>query len=153
MKVFNKKNFLKGILVPCLLSLLWFLGDSIRAQHIDVFNMPREKATKQLANAPELTEVEISDTYTYKVMVEKKKLEEGSVFAGELEIKELTSDEEKSPFHWGQVEYYDRRNIIQTHTRTTGFLKCFRTRTGILYLLPDGRRMVDWGPWSFWDCR
>ncbi|MFQ5862847.1 MAG: hypothetical protein ACE5IC_06960 [Candidatus Brocadiales bacterium] len=137
---------------------LWFLAllvlpyDPTHAQHIDVFNMPREKATKKLENAPELAEVEVTDTFTYKVMVEKKLLDEGNVFARELDIKALT-DDEKPPYHWGQVEYFDRRNIIQTQKRATGFFKCFRTRTGVLYLLPDGRKVVDWGRWSMWDCR
>lgn len=136
-----------------LLALLLLPYNPIQAQHIDVFNIPREKAkAKKPTGAPEMVEVEVTDTFTYKVVVEKELLDAGNVFARELEIKALT-DEEKPPFHWGQVEYYDRRNIIQKQVRTTSFLKCFRTRTGVLYFLPNGKKVVDWGRWSMWDCR
>lgn len=135
------------------LALLLSLDNQTNAQHIDVFNIPREKAEeKKPQDVPELVEIEITDTYTYKVMVEKARLDEGNVFARELDIEAL-KDEEKSPYHWGQVEYYDRRNIIQRVTRTTDFLKCTRTRTGVLYFLPNGKKVVDWGRWSMWDCR
>ncbi len=123
------------------------------AQHIDIFNIPREKAKeKQPLDVPELVEIEVTDTFTYKVMVEKDRLDEGNVFARELDIKAL-KDDEKPPYHWGQVEYYDRRDIVQKLTRTTDFIKCARTRTGVLYFLPNGKKMVDWGRWSMWDCR
>lgn len=126
---------------------------STQAQHIDVFNIPREEAeAKKPENVPELVEVEVTDKFTYKVVVEKELLDKNNVFARELDIDALT-DEEKSPYHWGQVEYYDRRNIMQMQERTTGFLKCFRTRTGVLYFLPNGKKVVDWGRWSMWDCR
>ncbi len=140
------------LLLLALSALGGFLGSSTTAQHIDVFNIPREKAEKQKIQGPELEDVVITDTFTYKVPVEKDKLAKGVVFANELEVHEL-SGEERTPYLWGQVEYYDRKTISQMQTRTTDFLKCFRTRTGTLYYLPDGKRMIDWGPWSFWDCR
>lgn len=136
-----------------LLVLLLLPYNPIHAQHIDVFNIPREKAgAKKPSNVPEMVEVEVTDTFTYKVVVEKELLDAGNVFARELDIRALT-DDEKAPYHWGQVEYYDRRNILQMQERTTSFLKCFRTRTGVLYFLPNGKKVVDWGRWSMWDCR
>ncbi len=67
------------------------------AQHIDVFNMPREKAAENKPqDVPEIVEVEVTDTFTYKVMVEKERLDEGNVFARELDIKAL-ADEERHP--------------------------------------------------------
>ncbi|MEE9201334.1 MAG: hypothetical protein V3V45_07815 [Candidatus Brocadiales bacterium] len=123
------------------------------AQHIDVFNMPREKAAENKPqDVPEIVEVEVTDTFTYKVMVEKGRLDEGNIFARELDIKALAV-EEKAPYHWGQVEYYDRRNIVQRVERSTDFLNCARVRSGVLYFLPNGKKMVDWGRWSMWDCR
>lgn len=142
----------KGTFALLLLALGFFLGNSITAQHIDVFNIPREKAEGPKAQGPELSEVQITDTFTYTILVEKDKLDKGNVFANELEVHELTGDE-RTPYLWGQVDYYDRRTVKQMQTRTTDFLKCFRTRTGTLFYLPDGQRMIDWGPWSFWDCR
>jgi hypothetical protein len=142
----------KGALALVLIALGFFLGSSITAQHIDVFNIPREKAEKRVAQGPELSEVQITDTFTYVVLVEKDKLDKGNVFANELEVHELTADE-RTPYLWGQVEFYERKTIKQMQTRTTDFLKCFRTRTGTLFYLPDGKRVIDWGPWSFWDCR
>src|SRR3990172_162785 len=111
----------------CLVSLLLLPYNPTNAQHIDVFNIPREKAE-----------------------VEKSRLDEGNVFARELDIREL-EDDEKSPYHWGQVNYYDRREIAQRLTRTTGSIKCSRVRTGVLYFLPDGQKTVEWGRWSMWD--
>lgn len=137
----------------CLVSLLLLPYKPTNAQHIDVFNIPREKAEeKKPQDVPELAEVEVTDTYTYKVVVEKSRLDEGNVFARELDIREL-KDDEKSPYHWGQVNYYDRREIAQRLTRTTGSITCSRVRTGVLYFLPDGQKTVEWGRWSMWDCR
>ncbi len=130
----------------------FFLGSSTTAQHIDVFNIPREKDARQKIKGPELSEVVVTDTFTYRVLVEKDKIDNGNISANELEIHELIGDE-RTPYLWGQVEYYERKSISQMQTRTTDFLKCFRTRTGTLFYLPDGRRVIDWGPWSFWDCR
>ncbi len=152
-----KRNFI--IKLCCAAVALWLSTlllppcNPINAQHIDVFNIPREEATdKKTEGAPELVEVEVTDSYTYKVMVRKERLDEGNVFARELDIKAL-ADDEKPPYHWGQVEYYDRRDIIQSLTRTTGFIECTKTRSGVLYFLPDGKKVVDWGRWSMWDCR
>ncbi len=155
----TKKNITIKIPLLYAVAVLWLSAllllpySPISAQHIDVFNIPREKAgTKKPENVPELVEVSVTDTFTYKVVVEKDLLDKGNIFARELDIDALT-DEEKPPYHWGQVDYYDRRNIIQKQERTTDFLKCFRTRTGVLYLLPNGKKVVDWGRWSMWDCR
>ncbi|MGR3295164.1 MAG: hypothetical protein ACUZ8A_02860 [Candidatus Bathyanammoxibius sp.] len=153
----TKRNIiikLCGITVALGLSALLLLPyNQTDAQHIDVFNIPREDAKdKQPVDVPELVEIEVTDTFTYKVMVEKDLLDEGNVFARELEITAL-KDDEKPPYHWGQVEYYDRRDIVQSLTRTTDLIKCAKTRTGVLYFLPNGKKMVDWGRWSMWDCR
>ncbi|MCQ4574854.1 MAG: hypothetical protein NOU37_06355 [Candidatus Brocadiales bacterium] len=142
-----------AIAVLSFLTLLLLPYNPTSAQHIDVFNIPREDAKeKTLEDVPELAEVEVTDSYTYKVMVKKERLDDGTVFARELEITAL-SDEEKPPYHWGQVDYYDRRNITQRQVRKTDFAKCFRTRTGVLYYLPNSKKVVDWGRWTMWDCR
>jgi len=147
-----RKNLFYGAFALMLVALGFVIGGSTTAQHIDVFNIPREKAEPHKIQGPELSEVVVTDTYTYKVLVEKDKLDKGNVFANELEVQELVGDQ-RTPYLWGQVEYYDRRVVSQMQTRTTEFLKCFRTRTGTLFYLPDGKRVIDWGPWSFWDCR
>ncbi len=147
-----KKVLSYAIMAFALLAVGFILGSSITAQHIDVFNIPRERADAHKSQGPELSEIVITDTFTYKVIVEKEKLDKGVISANELEILELKG-EERTPYIWGQVDYYDRRTVVQTQTRTTDFLKCFRSRTGTLFYLPDGRRMIDWGPWNFWDCR
>jgi hypothetical protein len=123
----------------------------VYAQHIDVFNLDKDKLPRKIKpDAPEMEWVEVEDRIKYEVAVEKSKYEAKDLMMEDIELWEIA---DKSPFEWHQVDYYLEGEIKETHTRTFGKQKCERFRKGTLFWLKDGKKCVFWTKWSTWDCR
>lgn len=125
-----------------------FTGNTY-AQHTDVFNIDFEKKDRNEVKGKGFIEVE--ECTTYKVAVEKEKLDNNDFSVHDLELIEIPP-EDLSKFAWHIDPVILEEEIVQTQTRTAGNLDCTRSRHGTLYWMGNGKKHVNWGQWSFWKC-
>ncbi|MGR3221174.1 MAG: hypothetical protein ACUZ8H_15370 [Candidatus Anammoxibacter sp.] len=125
--------------------------NNVSAQHIDVFNIDFDKKNKKKKKNKETGFIEVVEYTTYKIAVEKEKLEKNDFSVHDLELIEIPS-EDLSKFAWHIFEVFTENDIDQTQTREAGNLKCIRSRKGTMYWLSDGKKHVNWGRWTFWKC-
>lgn len=129
-----------------------FAVKDTQAQHVDVFKMDFGKDKKDKKDSElETGYIEVNDCTTYKIAVEKEKLDNKDFSVYDLELFDI-SEEDLSKFAWHQVPVIKEDDIVAIQTRTAGDLECKRSRSGKLYWLSDGKKHVNWGIWSFWKC-
>lgn len=128
-----------------------FKWKTVHAQHTDVFNLDKDELPRRVKpDAPESEWIVVDDHITYKVVVEKSKLDAKDLTMADIELWEIV---DKAPFEWHQVDYYVEGEIKEMHTRTFGKQKCDRVRKGTVFWLKDGKKCVYWTKWTTWDCR
>ncbi len=128
-----------------------FKCKTVCAQHIDVFNLDKNKLPRKVKpDAPEMEWVVVEDRIRYEVVVEKSKIGSDDLMMDDIELWEIV---DKTPFEWHQIDYYVESDIKEIHTRTFANNKCKRARDGTMFWLKDGKKCVYWGVWSVWDCR
>lgn len=93
--------------------------------------------------------VKVKEITTYEVPVDEDKIKTNKLNINDLEISEV-HDPEKINFH--QVDCYFYSEVSQVQTKSAEGVKCTRIRKGNQYWLSDGRKCVEWQPWSEWDC-
>ena len=129
-----------------------FVVKDIQAQHVDVFKIDFGKDKKEKKESElETGYIEVNDCTTYKIAVEKGKLDNNDFDVYDLELFDIP-EEDLSKFAWHQVPVIKEDDIVEIQTRTAGDLECKRSRSGKLYWLEDGKKHVNWGIWSFWKC-
>lgn len=93
--------------------------------------------------------VKVKEITTYEVPVDEKKLRAQSLDINDLEISDVV-DQSKINFH--QVDCFYFGEVSKVQTRTAEGVRCTRIKKGNQYWLSDGRKCVEWQPWSKWDC-
>lgn len=93
--------------------------------------------------------VKVQEITTYEVPVDEKKLQSNQLDINDLEISDVL-DQSKINFH--QVDCFYFGEVSKIQTKSSEGIKCTRIRKGNQYWLSDGRKCVEWQPWSKWDC-
>lgn len=93
--------------------------------------------------------VKVKEIITYEVPVDESKLNSNSLGINDLEINDII-DQKSINFH--QVDCFYFAEVSKVQTKSTDGVRCTRMQKGNQYWLSDGRKCVEWQPWSEWDC-
>ncbi len=93
--------------------------------------------------------VKVQEITTYEVPVDEAKLRASTLGINDLEVTDVV-DQSKINFH--QVDCFYFGEVSKVQTKSGEGLSCTRTQNGSQYWLSDGRKCVEWQPWSNWDC-
>lgn len=155
----QKKYKLHAIFMSALFACLTLTlsnATPVTAQHIDTFKLGPggrgELAERSRhPDAPESGVVKVEDHYSYEVVLEKEKIDNGTITIRDIDLVEL-SEADRGMYEWHQAETFDELDIVQKHTRVVGKLKCNRQRKGVVYWALNGLKYVAWQTWSSWSC-
>ncbi|MGR3219648.1 MAG: hypothetical protein ACUZ8H_07505 [Candidatus Anammoxibacter sp.] len=125
------------------------LGKDSYHQSFAPYAMPDILQESNVFKPEKVVTIKVKEITTYEVPVDEGKIRSKTLDIHDLEISEVL-DPSKINFH--QVDCFYFGEVSKVQTRSAEGIRCTRIRKGNQYWLSDGRKCVEWQPWSKWDC-
>ena len=125
------------------------LGKDSYHQSFAPYAMPDILQESNVFKPEKVVTVKVKEITTYEVPVDEGKLRSKTLDIHDLEISDVL-DQSKINFH--QVDCFYFGEVSKVQTKSAESIKCTRIKKGNQYWLSDGRKCVEWQPWSKWDC-